>query len=164
MNSRSLDWDRLFMNFAGDVSNMSRAVRLKVGAVAVRNLRVVAIGYNGTPAGEDNCCEEMVETDETGNEHEYNVSIHREWKDNKNWVLRTKSNVIHAEDNLIRFAKNNNIDLTGCVLYITHSPCLECSKKIKEAGFSEIVYGKLFRDIQHLKDFNSSGIGMREWN
>ncbi len=58
--TRQQQWDRLFLKFAYDVSQMSRATRLQVGAVAVKDRRVVCIGYNGTPEGENNCCELIV--------------------------------------------------------------------------------------------------------
>ena len=123
--TRQQQWDRLFLKFAKDVSQMSRAVRLQVGAVAVKDRRVVCIGYNGTPEGEDNCCEF---TDHFGN-------------------LITKPNVIHAEDNLIRFSKKLGVDLTGCTLYITHSPCVNCCELIKESGICRVVFSEPHRDV-----------------
>ena len=143
MDTRNGQWDQLFMRFANDVANMSSAKRLKVGAVAVRDRRVIAIGYNGTPPGEDNCCEYV----------------------NSDGELVTKDSVIHAEANLIKFSGENGIDLKHCVLYITHSPCPLCAVKIYEAGFSEIVYGKQFRDTSALKRMSDVlGIKVREWN
>lgn len=158
---RNAQWDALFMKFATDVAEMSRAVRLKVGAVAVRDLRVIAIGFNGTPKGEDNCCEELVEelnTVSVSMQHDYNPSEHREWIDSKMYVLKTKPNVVHAEDNLIQFAEEHNIDLQGCTLYITHSPCPPCAEKIIAAGFDEIVFEKHYRVKSQL-----SGITTRQW-
>lgn len=134
-------WDALFMRFASDVANMSYAKRLKVGAVAVRDKRVIAIGYNGTPSGEDKCCEEIV-----------------------NDVLVTKSNVVHAEANLIKYAKLHNIDLTGCTLYITHSPCQNCGHLVMDTQFVELIYGKPYRDTTVLFEIEAIGIKVREWN
>jgi len=164
MITRADEWDRLFMNFATDVANMSRAIRLKVGAVAVHDRRVIAIGYNGTPGGEDNCCEELVESFENGNEPDYDGSARREWKDGKNWVYKTKSNVIHAEDNLLRFCESNNINTNGCTLYITHSPCPLCGSKIIDAGFKEVVYEKHYRIVTDLGNLSDAGIKVRQWN
>jgi dCMP deaminase len=134
-------WDALFMRFASDVANMSYAKRLKVGAVAVRDKRVIAIGYNGTPSGEDKCCEEVI-----------------------NGALVTKSNVVHAEANLIKYAKTHNIDLVGCTLYITHSPCQNCGHLVMDAQFVEVIYGKPYRDTTILLEIEAIGIKVNEWN
>lgn len=161
ITSRPEMWDALFMRFAADVANMSWARRLKVGAVAVRDLRVIAIGFNGTPKGEDNCCEELVEeldTVTTSMQCNYNPSEHREWIDGRMYVLKTKPNVVHAEDNLIQFAKEHDIDLRGCTLYITHSPCPTCGIKIIDAGFTEVVFEKYYRVESKLE-----GILVRQW-
>lgn len=150
--SRATQWDNLFMHWADTVAQMSYAVRLKVGCVAVRDRRVIALGYNGTPANEDNSCEELVESNQT-DDTKFMV-----WKDNKNWKLITKPNVIHAEDNLIRFSKENNIELTGCTLYITHSPCAQCCDKIIDAKINRIVYKTHYRDISGLTKLRDNNI------
>ena len=137
-------WDRLFMRFATDVSNMSHAIRLNVGAVAVRDKRVIAIGYNDTPSGEDNCCE-IIDKTNFGK-------------------LITKTNVVHAEANLIKYAKENNIDLYGCTLYITHSPCPSCGQLVIDTGFSEVVFGKHYRIVSDLSKLTEAGINVREYN
>ena len=142
MTDRDFQWHQLFMRFATDVGNMSTAIRLKLGAVAVKERRVIAIGYNGTPPGHDNSCEI---TDDFGN-------------------LVTKPNVIHAEDNLIRFAKERNIDLCGCTLYVTHSPCPNCCDLIRSAGFKEVIYGKPYRIMSGLTALRESRIMVTEWN
>lgn len=144
IQNRSIQWDALFMRFASDVANMSYAKRLKVGAVAVRDNRVIAIGYNGTASGEDNCCE-IVDKTNFG-------------------ILVTKSNVIHAEANLIKYAKIHNIDLIGCTLYITHSPCQNCGHLVMDAQFVEVIYGKPYRDTTVLLEIEAIGIKVREWN
>lgn len=141
-STRQAQWDQVFLRHATDVSNMSYAVRLKVGAVAVRDRRVIAIGYNGTPAGEHNMCEIF---DGQGN-------------------LVTKPNVVHAEANLIKFSKENNIDLQGCILYITHSPCPSCGHLVIDAGFNEVVFGKHYRIISDLSKLTAAGILVREYN
>lgn len=140
--NRDRQWDSLFMVFARDVGEMSYGVRLRVGAVAVRDRRVIAIGYNGTPQGEDNCCEIQ---DEYGN-------------------LTTKSTVIHAEANLAKYAEENHIDLAGCTLYVTHSPCRNCGGLIISKDFKEVVYGKQYRDISILGELIKEGIVCREFN
>lgn len=167
--NRNDQWDELFAGFASDVSKMSRAVRLKVGAVAVRDCRVIAIGFNGTPKGEDNCCEDKVYYDNHDPYHNPNdfpesEELNPSRNDGmvKRYKLVTKSNVVHAEDNLIQFAKEHSIDLNGCTLYITHSPCYQCTKKILDNGFKEVVYKMLFRETAHLSDFNHA-VKVRQW-
>lgn len=134
--TRQQQWDKLFLKFAHDVSQMSRAERLKVGAVAVKDRRVICIGYNGTPEGENNCCEF---TDDYG-------------------TLITKPNVIHAEDNLIRFAQRHGISLEGCTLYITHCPCPNCCKHIVRAKFSRVVFSYIYKDMTGLPTLLDEGI------
>lgn len=133
---RQQQWDKLFLKFAHDVSQMSRATRLQVGAVAVKDRRVICIGYNGTPEGADNCCEFM---DDYG-------------------TLVTKSNVVHAEDNLIRFATKERTYLEGCTLYITHCPCPNCCELIVKAGFSRVVFSHFYRDTSGVNNLLDKGI------
>jgi len=134
--TRQQQWDKLFLKFAHDVSQMSRATRLQVGAVAVKDRRVICIGYNGTPEGEDNCCEF---TDDYGN-------------------LVTKPNVVHAEDNLIQFAQRHGISLEGCTLYITHCPCPNCCKRIVRAKFNRVVFSHVYQDMSGLYSLLDKGI------
>lgn len=107
-----------FMDVAKRTAELSYARRLKVGSVAVRDRRIIACGYNGTPPGEDNNCEITLPSG----------------------GLKTKDSVVHSEVNLIRFAKSQSIDLSGCTLYITHRPCFNCSNEIFEAGFDEVIF------------------------
>lgn len=126
---------KYFIDVALRTAQLSSAIRLKVGAVAVRDRRIIACGYNGTGPGEDNCCEDILE----------------------NGTLVTKPNVVHAEVNLIKFSKLHNIDLSACTLYITHSPCIPCAKEIEKAGIISIMYLQEYRDrsgIQYLIDTN----------
>jgi len=111
-----------FMDVARRTARLSNARRLKVGSVAVRDRRIIACGYNGTPPGADNNCE--IELSDGS--------------------LKTKPDVSHSEVNLIEFAKEHNICLLGCDLYITHRPCKNCATRIKNAGFF-----RTFHDIDY---------------
>jgi dCMP deaminase len=106
-----------FMGVAALTANLSHAKRLKVGCIAVKDRRIICCGYNGTGPGEDNNCETKLD----------------------NGTIVTKPGVFHAEDNLIRFAKRNNIDLKGTTLYITHEPCEVCAELLLKAGIVEIL-------------------------
>ena len=103
-----------------------------MGAVAVRDRRIVCCGFNGTSPGEDNCCE-----DENG---------------------FTKTNVIHAEDNLIRFANRDKIDLSSCDIYITHSPCSGCATKLIEAKFRKVFYSEDYRSRDGILLLQDAGV------
>jgi dCMP deaminase len=117
------------------VSSLSHCKRSKVGAVIEKDGNVISIGYNGTPSGMDNCCEEL---------HETGMST------------ITKSIVLHAEMNaVIKAAKTGNA-VQNSTLYVTLSPCIECSKYILQSGIKRVVYLDQYRDtsgIDLLKKF-----------
>ena len=108
---------KYFMEVAYVTAELSNARRLKVGCVAVLDRRIICCGYNGTAPGEDNNCEtEMADG-----------------------TLVTKSNVFHAEINLIMFSKKHNISLEGCSLYLTHEPCEPCGIELARTGIIEVI-------------------------
>jgi len=121
MNNR---WDNYFLDVALRTSELSYAERLKVGAVAVKENRIILCGFNGTPAGDDNTCEHLV-----------------------NGQLKTKPNVLHAEENLILFASKHGISLNNSTIFITHLPCPNCSRLIYGAGINRVVYKHVYRDL-----------------
>lgn len=107
-------YDTFYMDVAYRTANLSHAIRRKVGAVAAVNGNIVAHGFNGTPAGYPNKCE-----DDKGN---------------------TLSNVIHAEDNLIRKSHDTGTSLKDAVVYVTKEPCIRCAKLLAIEGVSHIIY------------------------
>jgi dCMP deaminase len=127
---------RYFMDVALRTAELSYALRLKVGAVAVKDRRIIACGYNGTAPGEDNCCE-------------YGGGLGE---------LVTKESVLHAEANLIAFAKREGISLVGCTLYITHSPCEDCAKLVVEVGFKEVIFNEYYRTISGRNFLEKNGV------
>lgn len=157
----------LYMDFARRVAQMSYAVRLKVGAVVVKNDSVISYGYNGTPAGWDNTCEDRewcsaggwLNPDEINEEWPYEG----EYTDvdgnlmSGRYRLKTKPEVLHAEMNaLMKLAKNNG-NANDATLFITHAPCLECAKGIYQAGISSVYFGKHYRSgagLDFLKKVN----------
>lgn len=116
-----------FMEQAQLNAKMSYAEKLKVGAVAVRDGHAICDGYNGTPPGEDNVCEERIVRyfDEKGKPF---------------YDVRTKDDVEHAERNLIYFAAKKGIRLEGASLFITHSPCVPCARAILNVGFEACYF------------------------
>jgi dCMP deaminase len=124
---KQLKYDHLYMSIAKRCAEMSYARRLKVGCVAVSNGRIISMGWNGMPAGMDNCCETV---------DDYSSLAPS---------LVTKPEVQHAEENaILKIAKCNDSAL-GASMYVTHAPCLGCAKMIYGAGFTRLVYEGLYR-------------------
>jgi len=112
-----------YMKTAETFAELSHARRLHVGAIVVKDDRIISIGYNGMPAGWDNNCEDVLEDD----------------------MLKTKPEVLHAERNALdKLAKGNEGGL-GSTMFITHAPCLECAKSIYGAGISQVFYRDSYR-------------------
>lgn len=129
-------WIDLFMKFAEEAAKLSSCSRLQVGAVIVKNNRVISIGYNGTPSGWDNCCEvALLETPNKPLLDDRGVP-----------VLKTKEEVIHAEANaIIKLARDGESGM-GSTLFITHAPCIQCAKLIYGAGIEKVYYKSMYRD------------------
>lgn len=122
-------WIDAFMDTAERFAQLSSAKRLKVGAVVVKDNRIISIGYNGTPSGWDNCCEEVVEVHEDGGV-----------------ITKTKDEVIHAEANAISKLARDGESGNGSSLFCTHAPCVQCAKMIYGAGISKLYYRNTYRD------------------
>ena len=119
------------MEIAETVSKMSYAKRLQVGAIVVKDNRIISIGYNGTPSGWDNNCED---------------------ENNK-----TKPEVIHAEANSIMKLASSNESGKGSVMFLTHAPCIDCAKLIYGSGIVQVYYKHKYRDqsgVEFLKKCN----------
>lgn len=111
--------DRRYLRMAAIWAENSYCLRRKVGAIIVKNQMIISDGYNGTPAGFENVCE-----DERG---------------------VTKPYVLHAEANAITKVARSNNSSDGATLYVTASPCVECSKLIIQAGIRRVVFHELYR-------------------
>lgn len=144
-------------------AELSYAKRLKVGAVIVRDDRIVSIGYNGLPAGASNVCEWLINkkypthpisikkrklTDE-----EIDILI-----EGGDFELKTKPEVVHAESNAIAYAARNGIKTENCSMIVTHSTCFECAKIIIQAGIKSVYYGEEYRDLSPIGFLSSRGI------
>lgn len=124
------DWDSYFMKIAFAVSERSTCDRALVGCVLVLEKRILTTGFNGSPAGLDHC-------DEVGH---LLVNDH---------CVRT----IHAETNAIIQAALHGISTKGATCYVTHLPCLNCTKVLINAGISRIVYSVSYRTDEHAMNF-----------
>ena len=131
-----------FMDVAERFSQLSSAMRLQVGAIIVKDDRIISIGYNGMPAGWDNTCEEVVDVAKTDPRYDHN---------NFTKELKTKPEVLHAERNAIdKLARTTESGL-GATMFITHAPCMECSKSIYGAGIQQVYYRHQYRNTDGLE-------------
>ena len=121
-------WVEAFMDTAERFAQLSSAKRLQVGAVVVKDNRIISIGYNGTPSGWDNLCEDIVQlSDDTV-------------------TTKTKDEVIHAEANAIIKLARDGESGNGSSLFCTHAPCIHCAKLIHGAGIHTVYYRDSYRD------------------
>ena len=137
----------MYMEMAEIIAKQSYAKRLQVGSVAVKDNRIISIGYNGTPPGMDNNCEEYYEDVE-----------YKDGNISKVKKQRTKKEVIHAEMNLIYKLARDGESGKGADLFITHSPCFECSKAILSVGFRSVYYRDEYRDQDGSELLKTNGV------
>lgn len=124
--------DHLYMKMARTWAENSYCVRRQVGALMVRDNMIISDGFNGTPSGFENVCED-----------ENNVS---------------KPYVLHAEANAITKIARSNNSSNGATIYITASPCMECSKLIIQSGIKRVVYGEKYRLMDGVELLKRAGI------
>ena len=131
-------WIDAFMDTAERFARLSSAKRLQVGSVVVKDNRIISIGYNGTPAGWSNECEEMFVIQEEISPNVFSLDKRIEFK--------TKDEVIHAEANAISKLARSNESGLGSDMFISHAPCVHCAKLIYGAGVSKVYYRNSYRD------------------
>ncbi len=127
-------YDKAYLRIAREWSQLSYCERKKVGAIIVRDRMIISDGYNGTPSGFDNCCE-----DESGL---------------TNWY------VLHAEANAILKVAGSTQSCEDATLYITLSPCKECSKLIHQSGIKRVVYQMGYRDTEGVDFLVKAGVAV----
>ena len=132
MDSKQLKYDTAYLKMAFEWGQLSHCKRKQVGSLIVKDRMIISDGFNGTPTGFDNCCE-----DEEG---------------------VTKWEVLHAEANAILKVAGSTQSCKGATLYITLSPCTQCSKLIHQAGIKRVVYGKEYRDRSGLDFLEKAGV------
>lgn len=131
-------FDVRYLEMARIWAKNSYCERRQVGALIVKNKVIISDGYNGTPSGFENTCE-----DETG---------------------RSKPCVLHAEANAITKVARSNNSSDGATLYITASPCIECAKLIIQAGIKRVVYDELYRVSDGIDLLQQAGIEVQQIN
>ena len=121
-----------YMDVAERFAQLSSAKRLNVGAIVVKDDRIISIGYNGMPTGWDNCCED---------------------ENNK-----SKPEVLHAESNAIAKLARSPESGEGASIFITHSPCIDCAKLIYQSGISTVYYASEYRSTSGIDFLQKSNI------
>lgn len=163
---------KAYMQTAKIFAELSHAKRLHVGAIIVKNDRIISIGYNGMPAGWDNSCEtrEYMSGDAGGwlnpDEIESTWPL-AEWDKDSDTVRRyrlvTKPEVLHAESNAIAKLAKSADSGDNATLFVTHSPCLECAKLIYQSGISHVIFGDQYRDDAGINFLKKSGIDVEKF-
>lgn len=129
-----------YMDVAERFALLSSAVRLKVGAIVVKDDRIISIGYNGMPGGWDNNCEDTVYQQDGTSE------------------LKTKLEVLHAESNAISKLARSSESGDDATIFITHAPCIDCAKLIYQSGISSVYYKNAYRNTQGVEFLEKSNI------
>jgi len=146
-------WIDAFMDTAERFAQLSSARRLKVGAVVVKDNRIISIGYNGMPSGWSNECEytEYVGGDEQIPSPDEMKRMGFTGTDNGWYCLKTKDEVIHAEANAISKLAKSGDSGNGADIFCTHAPCIHCAKIMYGAGIKKVYYRNSYRDTAGLE-------------
>lgn len=131
-HSKLSKYDRAYLRIAREWGQLSYCQRKKVGAIIVKDRMIISDGYNGTPSGFENCCEDNEGT--------------------------TKWYVLHAEANAILKVARSTQSCEGATLYITMSPCKDCSKLIHQAGIKRVVFEALYKDRSGVDFLEKAGV------
>lgn len=134
-----------YMKTAEVFAECSTAVRAKVGAIIVKDDRIISIGYNGMPSGWDNTCENFVGYDNGGKER-----------------LNTKPEVLHAETNAIAKLAKSTESGDGATMFLTHSPCMDCAKLVFQSGISTVYYREHYRNNDGIEFLKKSGVQVEQ--
>ena len=159
------------LDVARRYADLSTAQRLKVGAIVVKDHRIISIGYNGTAPGDDNRCEDLEwMPQDTGGWLEPDVirlmfPLTGEHPELGQWPyrLKTKDTVIHAEENAIAKLARSHESGDGATMFITHAPCQQCAKMILQSGIAEVWYGTDYRNNLGVEYLNSHGVRCQQY-
>lgn len=156
-----LKWIDAYMDTAERFAQLSSARRLKVGSVIVKDHRIISIGYNGTPAGWDNNCEDEVYTYD---ERELEDGTWNFEPSKSRWYsLKTKPEVIHAEANAVTKLARDGESGKGAVLFCTHAPCIHCAKLIVGSGISKVFYRDVYVNKDGVKFLEQSNVEIEQY-
>jgi dCMP deaminase len=159
-----------FMDVAKRFAELSHAKRLHVGAIVVKDDRIISIGYNGIPSGWDNTCEDKVwdsgaggwlSPEEFDEQYPYE-GWHQEAGRDVRYGLKTKPEVLHAETNAIAKLARSSESGFGADLFVTHSPCLDCAKIIYQSGIKRVYFGTAYRNNAGVDFLKNSGVEVEQ--
>lgn len=158
------------MKTAENYARLSTARRLKVGAILVKDDRIISIGYNGMPSGWDNTCEDRqyMNADAGGSLGleetlaSWPYSEETEPGQVKRYKLVTKPEVLHAEANAIAKVARSAENAEDSVLFVTHSPCMECAKLIYQSGIRQVFYRDNYRSAAGINFLNQAGVLVKQ--
>jgi len=155
-----------FMKTAEIFAELSYARRLHVGAIVVKDDRIISIGYNGMPADWDNDCEykEYMSSDAGGwlNPDEIEERWQHLEEDGTRYALKTRPEVLHAETNALAKLAKSTESGDGATMFITHSPCLDCAKLIYQSGINSVFYRNSYRSEDGIEFLKKSGVNVEK--
>lgn len=146
-----LNIEEVYMEIAYSVAKLSYAQRRQVGCVIVKDHQIVSFGYNGTPSGFDNSCEDVKPCDSDCGCGGCETSI-------------TKKEVLHAESNALTKIAKSTLSSEGADLYTTTSPCFECAKLIIQSGIKQVFYNETYRDMSGVDLLEQANINVIRTN
>jgi dCMP deaminase len=149
----------LYMDWAERTAQLSHAQRLQVGAIIVKEDRVISMGYNGMPGGWDNNCEDRVYANEWSID---NCHWDYQEEDGTVYNLKTKPEVLHAETNAISKLAKSSESGDGASIFITHAPCLDCAKLIYQSGINRVFYRNSYRNTNGVDFLEKSGVAVTQ--
>lgn len=156
-----------YMKTAEHFAECSTATRLHVGAVVVKEGRIISIGYNGMPSGWDNNCEskefwkpefEDLHYDELDAAYPFVATSDVDGSVIGRYKLKTKPEVLHAETNAIAKLARSTESGNGATIFITHAPCLDCAKLVYQSGINSVYYRNTYRSEAGLQFLQKAGI------
>ena len=137
-NTKQEKYDRAYLRMAIEWAKLSHCKRKQVGALIVKNRMIISDGYNGAPTGFENCCEDENE--------------------------KTHWHVLHAEANAILKTASSTHDCSGATVYLTLSPCKECSKLVHQAGIKRLVFINKYKDTSGIDFLKEAGVEVVEFD
>ncbi len=148
-----------YMKVAETFAGLSSARRLHVGAIIVKDDRIISIGYNGMPSGWDNNCEDKFYCDDGDYKEQLFPKDANQWMSYK---LVTKPEVLHAETNAIaKLAKSTESGI-GADMFITHAPCLDCAKLVYQSGINSVYYRNAYRNESGIQFLEKAGVKVEQ--
>ena len=153
---------------AYQIAKLSYAKRKRVGCIIVKDNQVISTGYNGTPHGFNNECEE-IQTREIENKNHKKVLEEKGYDCEDSCCSKevTKKEVLHAESNALAKVSKSTLSSDGADMYITMSPCFDCAKLIIQSGIKKVFYSESYRDTSGIDILEEAGIEVKEvicWN